>query len=82
MKLRSSWPVVASTMRSIRSRGKLSFEQARSTLVKSIQSCHFPFSIFHLDENHFIQPVGIIYFSDSSDLEEFADLFVDRLLPF
>ena len=41
-----------------------------------------PFSIFLLDEKHISQPVGIIYFSDTSGLEEFADLFVDRLLPF
>ena len=41
-----------------------------------------PFSICLLDENHISQPVGIIYFSDKSGLEEFADLFVDRLLPF
>ena len=40
-----------------------------------------PFAIFLLNENHISQPVEIIYFSDSSDLEEFADLFVDRLLP-
>ena len=44
MKLRSSWPEVESTMRSIRSKGKLSFGQARLTLVKSMQSLHFPFS--------------------------------------
>ena len=41
-----------------------------------------PFSIRLLDENHISQPVGVIYFSDSSGLEEFADLFVDRLMPF
>ena len=41
-----------------------------------------PFAIFLLDENHINQPVGIIYFSDSSGLEDFVDLFVDRLLPF
>ena len=41
-----------------------------------------PFSICLLGENHITQPVGIIYFSDSSGLEEFADLFVDNLLPF
>ena len=41
-----------------------------------------PFAISLLDENHISQPVGIIYFSDSSGLEEFVDLFVDRLLPF
>ena len=41
-----------------------------------------PFSIRLLDKNHISQPIEIIYFSDSSGLEEFADLFVDRLLPF
>ena len=41
-----------------------------------------PFSIYLLDENHVSQPVGIIYFLDNSGLKEFADLFVDRLLPF
>ena len=40
-----------------------------------------PFASCLLDENHISQPVGIIYFSDSSGFEEFADLFVDRLLP-
>ena len=40
------------------------------------------FVVCLLDENHISQPVMIIYFSDSSGLEEFADLFVDRLLPF
>ena len=44
MKLRSSWPVVASTMRSIRGRGKLSLRHARLTSVKSMQSRHFPFT--------------------------------------
>ena len=46
MKLRSSWPAVASTIRSIRGRGKLSFEQAVLTSVKSIQSCHLLFTFF------------------------------------
>ena len=41
-----------------------------------------PFSIRLLDENHISQPIGIIYFSNSSSLEEFVNLFVDRLLPF
>ena len=41
-----------------------------------------PFAICLLDENHIIQPVGIICFSDCSGLKEFTDLFVDRLLPF
>ena len=40
MKLRSSWPAVESTMRSIRGRGKLSFRHARLTSVKSMQSRH------------------------------------------
>ena len=41
-----------------------------------------PFSIRLLDENNISQPDGIMYFSNSSVLEEFSDLFVDRLLPF
>ena len=44
MKLRSSWPAVASTMRSIRSKGKLSFGHALLTSVKSMQSRHLPFA--------------------------------------
>ena len=44
MKLRSSWPAVASTMRSIRGRGKLSFGHARLTSVKSMQSHHLLFA--------------------------------------
>ena len=44
MKLRSSWPVVASTIRSIRGRGKLSLGQALLTPVKSMQSRHLLFS--------------------------------------
>ena len=40
------------------------------------------FAICLLDENHISQPVGIIYFSDCSGLEKFADLFLDLLLPF
>ena len=40
------------------------------------------FSICLLDENHISQPIGIIYFLDSSGLEVFADFFIDRLLPF
>ena len=44
MKLRSSWPAVASTMRSIRGRGKLSFGHSRLTSVKSMQSRHFSFA--------------------------------------
>ena len=44
MKLRRSWPEVASTMRSIQGRGKLSFGQARLTSIKLMQSHHFPFA--------------------------------------
>ena len=44
MKLRSSWPDVASTMRSIRGRGKLSFRHAWLTSVKLMQSHHFLFA--------------------------------------
>ena len=44
MKLRSSWPAVASTIRSIRGKGKLSFGQALLTSVKSIQSRHLLFA--------------------------------------
>ena len=44
MKLRSSWPTVASTIRSIRGRGKLSFGQALLTSVKLMQSRHLSFA--------------------------------------
>ena len=44
MKLRSSWPVVASTMRLIHGRGKLSFGHARLMSEKSMQSHHLPFA--------------------------------------
>ena len=44
MKLRSSWPAVASTIRSICGRGKLSFGHARLMSVKSMQSRHLPFA--------------------------------------
>ena len=44
MKLRSSWPTVASMMRSILGKGKLSFGHALLLSVKSIQSRHFPFA--------------------------------------
>ena len=44
MKLRSSWPAVASTMRSILDKGKLSFGHALLMSVKSIQSHHLPFA--------------------------------------
>ena len=44
MKLKSSWPAVASTIRSIRGRGNLSLGQTLLTSVKSMQSCHLPFA--------------------------------------
>ena len=44
MKLRSSWPTVASIIRSIRGRGKLSLGQALLKLVKSMLSRHFLFA--------------------------------------
>ena len=40
MKMRSSWPAVASTIRSIRGKRKLSFGHALLTSVKSMQSRH------------------------------------------
>ena len=80
MKLRSSWPAVVSTMRSIRGRGKLIF-RAGSVHVSEVNA-KSPLAIRRLDEDNVSQLVRIIYFSDSSGLEEFADLLVDRLLPF
>ena len=44
MKLRSSWPAVASTMRLILGKGKLSFGHALLMSVKSMISRHFPFA--------------------------------------
>ena len=38
------------------------------------------FSIFLFDENHINLPIGVIYFPDSSGLEEFDDFFIDRFL--
>ena len=46
MKLRSSWPAVASTMRSILGKGKLSFGHALLMSVNLIQSHHLPFAFF------------------------------------
>ena len=66
MKPRSSWPAVASTMRSIRGRGKLSFGHARLTSVKSMQSRHLPFVFF--DEYDVGQPFRVFHFSDRTCL--------------
>ena len=46
MKLRSSWPIVASTIKSIRGKGKLSFGHTLLTSAKSIQSRHLSFAFF------------------------------------
>ena len=45
-------------------------------------NAELPLAIFLLDEDNIIHPVRIIYFLNSSGLEEFADLLIDRLLPF
>ena len=60
--------------------GKAIFRESSVNISKV--NAKLPFFICLLDENHISQPIGIIYFSDSSGLEEFADLFVDHLLPF
>ena len=71
--------MVTSTMRSIRGRGKLSFGQARLTSVKSMQSRHFLFAF--LMRTNLASQLGVIHLPDSSCLEKFDDLFVDRFLP-
>ena len=60
--------------------GKAIFQASPINIAKV--NAKSSFSVCLLDENHISQPVGIIYFSNSSGLEEFVDLFVDRLLPF
>ena len=67
-------------MRSIRGRGKLSFGASPVNIGKV--NAESPLVVCLLNKNHISQPVRVIYFSDSSGLEEFVDLFVDRLLPF
>ena len=80
MKLRSSWPVVASTMRSIRGRGKLSLGHARLTSVKSMHRRHFPFAF--LSSTTLANHSGVFHFSDRTCLEELADLLINRFLSF
>ena len=80
MKLRSSWPTVASTMRSIRGRGKLSLRHARLTSVKLMQSRHLPFAFFY--EYDVGKPFRVFHFSDRTCLEELADLLINRFLSF
>ena len=62
MKLRSSWPAVASTMRLILGKGKLSFEHALLMSVKSIQSLYLPFAFLTRTTlaNHFGYSTSLI----------------------
>ena len=46
MKLRSSWPAVASTIWSMLDSGKLSFGQALFKSVKSMRTLYLPFFFF------------------------------------
>ena len=80
MKLRSSWPAVVSTIRSIRGRGKLSL---RVGLVDNDEvNAEPPFVVCLFDKDYISQPVKVFYFSDNFGLEEFVNLFIDYLLPF
>ena len=80
MKLRSSWSAVASTMRSIRGRGKLSLGHARLTSVKSMQNRHLSFAFLTstMLANHSV----VFHFSDRTCLEELVDLLINRFLSF
>ena len=68
MKLRSLWPAVASTMRSIRGRGKLSFRHALLIFVKLMQSHHLPFAFLTRTTlaNHSGYSTSLIAFALSS----------------
>ena len=75
MKLRSSWLAVASTMRSIRGRGKLSFGHTQLTSVKSMQSRHLPFN--------FLTSTTLANHSGySTSLIAPTDLLINRFLSF
>ena len=67
---------MASTIRSIRGRGKLSLGHARLMSVKLMQSRHLSFAFF--DEYDVGQPFRVLHFSDRPCLEEFADLLINR----
>ena len=41
-----------------------------------------PFIVSLFDKDYIGQPIGVFYFSYSFGLEEFANFFIDRLLPF
>ena len=60
--------------------GKAIFQASPINIGKV--NTELPLAICLLDMNHISQPVGIVYFLDSSGLEEFSNLLVDRLLPF
>ena len=60
--------------------GKAVF-RASSVHVSEVNA-ESPLAICLLDEDNISQPIRIIYFSDGSGLEEFADLLIDHLLPF
>ena len=79
MKLRISWPAVASTIRSIRGKGKLSFGYALLRSVKSMQSRHFSFAFLTRTT---LANQSRYSSSNSFSLEEFVNFLIDRLLPF
>ena len=78
MKLRSSWSAVASTMRSIRGRGKLSFGLADVSEIDT----ESPFAIRFFDEYDVGQSFRVFHFSDRTCLEELVDLLINRFLSF
>ena len=80
MKLRSLWPAVASTIKSIPGRGKAIFWTG-SIYIGEVNVAS-PFAIFLFDEDYISQPVRVFYFSDSFSLEEFVNFFIDHILPF
>ena len=80
MKLRSSCPAVASTMR-FDSWQREAVLWACFIYVSEVDT-ESPLAIGFLDEHNIGQPLGIFYFSYCSCLEEFADFFVDGFLSF
>ena len=67
MKLRSSWPAVASTIRSIRGRGKLSLRVG--PVDNDEVNAEPPFVVCLFDKDYISQPVKVFYFSDNFGLE-------------
>ena len=74
MKLRSSWPTMASTMRE-------TIFRACSVNINEIDA-ESPFVIHFFDECDVGQPFKVLHFSDRTCLEELADLFINRFLSF